>query len=188
MEDVTLLFDRQLDVGVPLAGSRLVPGMGPEGGLPLEAFLRLYAVDQSGKAVLIAGPADLAPLVTRVGSEEAAWRFLRLFTAPETHYLFQKDAYTIDLRVAAPGEAREVGTITPDDAARFGYQPPQMTFDGGEYTARRDLVHAAPAAQSKPATLVRRREALAEDGAYRLVDERDVGPIARTAVIVPAYE
>jgi hypothetical protein len=188
MDSITLLFEQEIDIGLPLSGYRLIPGYKGEAGLPLEAFLHLYAVNDAGERVLIAGPNDLSPLVERVSSEEAAWRFLRLFTAPATHYLFEKNTYVIDIRVREAGEEAAIGTISPEVARSVGYQPPQMRLEDDEYIAQRDLARVDAARPSGPATLLRRREALSQAGVYRFIEDRVVGEIERKNVYIPYYE
>ncbi|HSB70753.1 MAG TPA: hypothetical protein VLT62_15610 [Candidatus Methylomirabilis sp.] len=188
MEEVTLLFDQEIAIGLPLSGYRLVPGIRGRMGLPAEAFLELYAVSAEGEKTLIAGPADLSPLVGHIGSEDEAWRFLRLFTAPETHYFFQKAAYTTDLRVLSPGEPPAVSAISPALARQVGYQAPQIRLEGNEYVACRDLIRTGGTQRSAPVALLRRWEALSREGSYRLIEERVIGELESTQAIPPSYE
>lgn len=187
MQPVTLLFDQEIDIGLPLSGHHLIPGYQGQIGLPMEIYLQLYAVKGEERA-LIAGPNDLSRFVTQIDGEIAAWRFLRLFTAPETHFLFQKDVYTIDLEVSAPGAPLRAGAISPALAQRVGYQPPEMRREGPQYLARRDLVRADARNRSLPVTFFRRSEALAENGAYIFIDEQSLAELPRTDVIMPSYE
>jgi hypothetical protein len=121
---ITLLFTQELKLDLPLSGHRLIPGYGEKMGLPVEVYLRLYAVKNEEKT-LITGPSDLSRFVTRINSEETAWRFLRLFTAPETHFLFQKGTYTVELGILPPGLAGGTAMISPDLAVRVGYEAPE---------------------------------------------------------------
>jgi hypothetical protein len=187
MGDVVLFYDREIDLGIPLSGYRLIPGAPDSAGLPLEAFLQLYAVNNQGNQVLIATPADLSPFVTRIPDEAAAWRLLHLFTSPETHYLFQKDEYTLDLQVTTNGSVGP-GSISSELARSIGYTPAQIVHEGANYRATRDLVRASAVASPAPATIVRRRESLGEDGTYRLLEERAIAQVERYAVHVPSYE
>ena len=188
MEDITLLFDQELVIGLPLSGYRLVPGFRGRMGLPAEAFLVLYAVSAGGEKILIAGPEDLSRLVSHIGSEDEAWKFLRLFTAPETHYFFQKATYTTDLRVLSPGEPRGVSAISPEVARQVGYQAPQMRREGNEYVACRDLIRSGPAQASAPVVVLRRWEALSTEATYRLIEDRVIGEVEFTQAIPPSYE
>lgn len=187
MSDVVLFFDRAIDLGIPLSGYRLIPGAPDTAGLPLEAFLKLYAVDDQGKQILIAAPSDLSPLVQHIPDQAAAWRFLHLFTAPDTHYLFQKDEYTLDLRLATDGNEGP-GTISPELARSFGYDPPRMLHEGDKYQAVRYLVRARAVESPDPAVILRWRESLSEDGAYSLLEERVITQVERYLVHVPSYE
>jgi hypothetical protein len=186
MERVTLLFEQEINIDLPLAGRRLIPGYRGQFGLPVEIYLRLYAVKDEDKA-LIAGPDDLSRFVTHIVDENAAWRFLRLFTSPETHYLFQKEVFSVDLKVSA-GPKSEVGGISPNVARRIGYQPPEIKRETNEYVARRDLVRADAKNRQKQATALRRREALTDDGQYRFIEDKILADLSRTDVVMPSYE
>ena len=187
MDDVTLMPDQEVAIGLPLSGYRLIPGYQGMLGLPVEAYLRLYAVNDQGDRRLIADPGDVSPLVERIGSEEDAWRFLRLFTAPATHYLFQKQTSTVDLDAPAPGQPAGIGSISPEVARRIGYQPPEMRLENREYLATRMLVRASAGAGGG-ATVLRRREAVGVDGSYRLIADEEVAQLDRGEVVLPMYE
>jgi len=189
VERITLLFDQEIRIGLDLSGYRLIPGYSSGHiGLPMEIYLHLYAVRNEDKT-LIAGPDDLSRFVTRISSEDEAWRFLRLFTALSTHYLFQKRVYIIDLGVSlVSDQVVDSVVISPEVAERVGYKSPDMRRQDQEYIARRDLVCANPLNLSIPVSVLRRREALAEDGTYRFIEDQVIGEIERTEVPFPAYE
>lgn len=188
MEIVNLLFDRELTPGFSVPGYRLIPGYSGEVGLPFEAFLRLYAVKDETERVLISGPGDLSPLVGPIKNVEAAWSFLCLFTAPETHYLFQKDVYILDLTVARSDEDRALGEISAVIARKIGFQPPRIEMSNQEYVATRDLVRIDTRGLARSPVVLRRKEGLSASGAYRFIEERAIGEVERKDVTLPAYE
>ncbi len=187
MDEVKLLEDQEVKLRLPMSGYRLIPGYTGHLGLPVEIHLRLYAVKDQEKR-LIASPDDLSRIVTHIDDEDAAWRFLRLFTAPATHYLFQKGVYTIDLEVSSPGLQTGEGVISPEVAQRIGLQPAEMTRENRQYVASRDLVRANAMERGAPAEVLRRRETLSEGAAYRLIEDRVKGSIPRQDVTFPSYE
>jgi hypothetical protein len=188
MKRINLLFDQEIDIGIPLSGYRLIPGYSGEFGLPVEVFLHLYAVRDKVDVKLISQPGHLSPLIEHISSEDEAWRFLRLFTAPDTHYLFQKDIYSIDIGVSTPSEPPRIGMISWDLAQRVGFRPPEIRLVDQEYIACRDLVRANPIDLSAKVLVIRRCEALSVDGVYRFIEERKAGEIARKDLPFPAYE
>jgi hypothetical protein len=184
---INLLEDQEVQLGLPLSGYRLIPGYTGHLGLPVEIYLRLYAVKDQEKR-LIASPDDLSRIVTHIDDQDAAWRFLRLFTAPATHYLFQKGLYTIDLEVSSPGLQTGEGMISREVAQRIGFQPAEMTRENHQYVASRDLVRANAIERGALAEVLRRRETLSEGAAYCLIEDRVKGRIAREDVAFPSYE
>ncbi len=186
-QQITLLSDQEIHLDLPLSGYRLIPGYSGKVGLPFEIYLRLYAVKGDEKN-LIAGPPDLSRFVTSVADENAVWRFLRLFTFPDSHYLFQKDVYTIDLEVAPLASPTGVGMISPETAQRIGYEAREVKLEHDEYITGHDLMRAAPVNSSTAIEVLRRREALSRDGAYRFIEDRMKGEIGRQDVIFPSYE
>lgn len=186
-ERITLLPDQEINIDLPMSGHRLIPGYSGQIGLPLEIYLRLYAVKDEEKT-LIAAPGDLSRFVKRIDGEEAALRFLRLFTAPDTHYHFQRGNYTIDLDVGVPGSLHTAGTISPELAKRIDYQSPEIQLEKNEYLAERDLMRADSANRSEPVEVFRRREALSREGDYRFIEDKVKGEIRRQDVPFPSYE
>ena len=187
MENIGLLFDQEIDVGLPRSGYRLIPGYAGHLGLPVEVFLRLYAVKGDEKR-LIANPGDLSGIVTSIDDEDAAWRFLHLFTSPDTHYLFQKGAYTIDLALSPDGTVAGVGMISRDVNQQIGYRAPEMVLEDREYVSSRDLIRANSVDRSAFVDVIRRRESVSEGGRYRFIEDKAKGRIARSDVPFPSYE
>ena len=188
MQDVTLLDDREVKTGLHLSGFRLVPGYQGEVGLPLEAFLRFYAVNDEGKVLPINSPQDLSPLVSGVNSEEEARQFLLFFTSPETFYFFRTDTATVELRVGTPSAHAPAGTVTREAAERINYEPPQTRSEGDSWVAVRDLARASMTSPSARATAVRRRESVSRSGDYRLIGEETLGRIERDEISLPYFE
>src|SRR5262249_30840440 len=151
-------------------------------GLPVEAFLRLYAVDASGSARQIRNVAEIMSLVERVNSATEAVQLLQLETSPETHFLFP-DAHYLDVRVSAalerPGGLTEHGAI----AARHTPLVAVMCEDGFEVS--RDLVDISAPDQY---ALMRRREWVSPSGGYCLISETPVGSVPPAEILLPEYE
>ena len=188
MQDVTLLDDREVMTGLDLSGYRLVPGYQGEVGLPIEGFLRFYAVSNEGKVLPINSPQDLSPLVSGVNSEEEARQFLFFFTSADTFYFFRTDTAIVELRVGTPSPHAPAGTITREAADRINYEPPQMSSEGDLWVAVHDLARASVTSPSAGATAVRRRESVSRSGDYRLIGEEALGPIERDEISLPYFE
>jgi hypothetical protein len=182
LENVTLLYEREIDLGVDLAGYRLIPGFRGEVGLPLEAFLELFAV--RGAEIVPVTPERLPSLIERIEDEEDAWKVLRLFISPETHFLFKKDVYVLDL---VPDPSR-VGGIAPETAERIGYLEPEMRREDEKFVARRDVVQFEAGRPSPQPLALRWRESLSREGAYQLLDEQTIAELSPEEVTLPYYE
>jgi hypothetical protein len=141
MNDVTLLPNQEIRVVFPLRGIRLVPGVDGSGGLPMEAHTALYAVDDRDAPAPIRRPEDLAPFVAGVNTAEQAEDFVRLFTGPATHYLFQRGDFIVDATVLSPGDPPVLGGVAADVAATAGARPPLVTADGEALLLERDVLH-----------------------------------------------
>jgi len=187
MNNIALLPNERIDLDLPLSGYSLVPGYKGKIALPVELYLQLYAIKGEEK-ILIREPCDLSRIVAGIENEAAAWRFLRLFTASESHYLFQKGIYTIELMLAAPGRELGDGIISAEIADAIGYEPPEMRHEHETFTASRDLVRTDPLNPAKPMQMLRRREALSERGRYCFVEDILKGKIEQRNVVVPSYE
>jgi len=186
--NIVLMKDQIIDIDLPLGGHKLCPGyISGQSGLPMEIYLRLYVINDID-ALQLNNPEELSGFVSEINDEHSAWRFLRLFTALNTHYYFQKADYTIDLGVAETGSLLQSVILTPDAAKRAGYEPPRMIIEDDGYTASRDLIHADPAAVLSPATVIRRRESISGNAGYRFIEDSVKGEIGREHVAFPAYE
>jgi len=182
MGEVQLLFDLEIPIGAPLSGHRLVPGTEGSLGLPVEAFLRLYAVDAAGTPKRMRNLIDVLGLIEAVRSEEEAMELLRLETAPETHFLFPH-SHHIDARVCRALE--RIGDVTERGAAAAGYQAASCLALGEGFEATRDLIRLGP---SNPLAVVRRREHLSRTAQYRLIGDTTLGAIDRSEILLPEYE
>ena len=137
---------------------------------------------------LIMNPEDLSPFISHIDNDDQAWQVLRLFTDPTTHYLFQKEVYTIDLEVSMNGNMVGFGKISSEVAQRIGYCPPEIGVEDHKYISRRDLVRARAQYSSERAKIIRRREAISNDGTYNLIGEKMIGEVERGEVTLPSYE
>lgn len=188
MEHPVLLSGEAVNLPVALSGYRLIPGYVGRLSLPVELQLNLYAVKDQ-EVVPIRSPEDLSPLIECVPDANAAWSILRLFSATETHYLFQRDIYTLDLQVCSSGAARSTAEISPEVAARVGYEAPTMRIHGEAYHALRDVIQAeARGASGRGPVILRRRESLSKRGEYRFFEDTVKGYVTASDVFLPCYE
>ncbi len=176
------MFDQKLPIRAPLRGYELVPGAEGAVGLPLEAFLRLYAVDVSGNAVCMRSLQDVLPLVQRVRSQEEAIQLLCIETAPETHFLFPDSPY-LDVRVRSVLE--EPGDVVKQAAVAVGYRPPSVVADENGFDLTRDLIRTGKVGV---VDLVRRKEHLSMAAEYRLIEEIELGQLQNSDVLLEEYE
>lgn len=178
---IQLMFNLEIPVSASLSGYRLVPGTDRPLGLPVEGFLRLYAVDPSGTPRLIRTLLDVLTLVQEVRSEEEAAQLLCLDTAPQTHFLFP-EARCLDVRPCT--RLRQPGDVIERAAFAAGYRAPTCVADGDVFRMSRDLVRL----DGRPYVLVRRTEHLSRTAKYCLVGERALGVIDSSEVMLPQYE
>lgn len=179
---VQLMFERAISIDVPLSGHRLVPGIEGSFGLPVEAFLRLYAVDASGSARRMQSLVEVLALVEAVRSEKEALQLLQLETSPETHFLFPNCR---DLDVRLSRSLKKPGDLTERGAAAAGYRAPSCVAVAEGFDVCRDLVRIDPADSPM---LVRRKEHLSRTAEYHLVSETVIGSIERSEIVLPRYE
>lgn len=180
--------DQIININLPLCGYSLCPGYNSgQMGLPIEIYVSLYLFNDS-ESIAITGPDELSSFVSTIDDEDSAWRFLRLFTALNTHYYFQKDIYTIDLGVSGTDSVFGTVLLSEDVANEIGYKPPTILFEGGEYIAARDLIQADPTGSSVEASIIRRKESISKDAGYRFIEDQIKGSIERKYVSFPSYE
>jgi hypothetical protein len=184
MEPVTLFETREILVPFDIDDHRLIPGCAGELGEPLEAFLVLYAVAATG-TTQIATPADLSRITRAVRTEAQALAFVRLFTSPPTHFLFDKQQAVLDLVVASTSP-HKVGEVSLDVARRLGLPDVQTAAAAGAFTIERCLVRARAPADAR--CVVLRSERVFPDGRYELSSERVLGSLSPEEVAMPLYE
>ena len=184
MEPVTLFEERELKVGFDVAEYRLIPGCIGELGEPIEQFLHLYGVSPQDM-VRIATPVDLSRITRAVRSESEALEFVQLFTAPQTHYLFDQPRVLIDLTIADT-EPRGFGVIDRGLAQRLALRVPQVAAENGAFHIDRCLVGADPRGDVR--SVLVRSERVHRDGRYEIVSERVVATVGPEEVALPSYE
>jgi hypothetical protein len=177
-----ILIDREIKVKAPLSGYRLVLGTRGPAGLPIEAFLRLYAVAASGIVKPMNNILDILSLVQEIRSEEEAMELISITTAPDTHFLFPGSPY-LDLRICTALE--HAGDVIESSAIAAGYQHPACTAQGDGFDITRDLVRLDP---GDTCVLIRRSEHVSRSGTYNLVSEVPIGPIDCSDILLPDYE
>jgi hypothetical protein len=184
MEPVTLLETREILVPFDIGEYRLLPGCAGDLGEPLEAFLVLYAVSAAA-TTHIAGPTDLSRITRAVRSEAEALAFVRLFTSPRTHFLFDKRLATLDL-VIASADPPGPGVVSVDVAQRLSLPATRCVAAAGVFEIERCLVRAQSAVAARSVLL--RNEHVFPDGRYALMSERVLGSLTPDEVAMPLYE
>jgi hypothetical protein len=177
-----LLFDQTIPLTASLSGHRLVPGSEGALGLPVEAYLRLYAVSASGDVQQVHSLEEVLALVEEIRSEQEALQLLRLETAPETHFMFPTSHY-VDVRPRTTLE--QVGDVPARVLAAAGHLPPSSAADADGFTVIRDLVRVG---SGDDCTLVRRHERISRDAVYSLVSETPLGGIDCSEMLLPDCE
>ena len=173
-DEIWLLEDEPITVSFDTKGYAFYKGARGLLGTPVERFLRLVAVKGPEKVEL----PRVADLRGRVGlaSPDQALEFVRLFTSPETHYLFP-ESQVIEPRAArgdpGPGEYPE------EYGERLQLEPARARAEGETFVVERNLVDRA-------GTLLRATERVGQDGAYAL--ERTTTIDAGSPVTFPLYE
>jgi hypothetical protein len=183
MEPLTLFEKRAIDVPFDIGPYRLIPGCAGELGEPIEAFLELYAVSASHTR-RIATPNDLAAITEAVHSEDEALAFVRLFTSPQTHYLFEKRRVLIDVVVA--DEAAGFGVVRRVVAQRLGLPAGHVTRSVTGFDIQRCLVGGDSLTGSHPVLL--RSERVSTAGDYDWIDDRPLATLTSDEVTLPVYE
>jgi hypothetical protein len=184
MEPVTLFEEREIKVRFDLGGHRLIPGCSGVLGEPIEHFLELYAVS-ADHTVRISSPTDLARITRAVRSPAEALEFVRLFTSPRTHYLFDRERVSIDLVVAGT-DPRGFGVIGRELAQRLALPPDHVSSEAAAFRIDRCLVGAESPSAAR--TVLARSERVFHDGRYELVSEQAVASLGADEVTLPSYE
>jgi len=139
-------------------GWMLYEGLGDKVGAPMEAF---------AKAVAVRGP-DLRILPrssslrghVRIRSRAQALELVRLFTAPETRYLFEDSAF-LELTRAA-GEEQSVGELDRKTWDSLALRDPVVRDAERGFSVERFVV------DEEGTTVYRVVEVVGRDGAYRV--------------------
>lgn len=184
MEPVTLFETREILVPFDIGDYRLIPGCAGDLGEPVEAFLMLYAVT-AASTTHIAGPTDLSAITRAVRSEEEALAFVRLFTSPRSHFLFDKQQAILDL-VVAGSDTRRPGEVSGEVARRLSLPAVRCVQAAGAFEIERCLVRAQNAVTAR--TVLLRSERVFTDGGYVLASERVLGSLSPDEVAMPLYE
>ena len=174
-EDVELYDD--VVVGLDLGDSRLARGYCGELGLPIEAFLRLYAVRDRHVVARIDEPADLTSLVRAVSTADEALAFVRLFTNPSTIHLFGSAELILEVGPA---------DLEPHAVESFGVVGPRVGRQGNGFIVVRELVSAASVGARQ--RLIRRTETVSTSGEYRHVGDDELGELEPGTVCLPYVE
>ena len=184
MEPLTLFEMRAINVPFDTGAYRLIPGCAGELGEPIEAFLQLYAVS-TNRTTQIATPNDLAAITEAVRSEDEALAFVRLFTSPQTHYLFEKQRVLIDV-VVSDDDAAGFGVVRRAVAQRLAIPAVHVMRGVTGFDIQRCLVSADSHTESYPVLL--RSERVSTNGNYEWVEDRPLATLAADDVTLPVYE
>lgn len=183
-EDVQFLPSGEVGTVLDLGGRGLVKGYRGEFGLPVEAFLRLYVVEEEEAVALVDGPEVLSRFVAGIGNVAEAVAFLSVFTSPLTHYLFPSLGGLIELAVLPDPSARPA-CVSPERfrSARLRYGV--VREEAERVLTERNLV-GPPDGGSCP--VIRMTEAVARDGSYELLSREAAGELSPPEVGFPVYE
>lgn len=185
--DVTLMPERAIEVSPgELADCRLIPGCPGELGLPIEAFLRLYAVRDQRILGQITGPEDLTAFITAVRSAEHALGFVQLFTDPATVHLFPGQRLTIDVSLASDDGVAEPGALSPRRWRESGATAPRVEADSDGFRITRTVVSADAVGARRQ--LLRRVERVSSQGGYRHVGDTVIAELAPDEIRMPFAE
>jgi len=184
MDEVTLFEEREIEIHFDTGAYRLIPGCTGTLGEPLENFLDLYGVSPDA-VVRISTPEDLARITRAVRSPAEALEFVRVFTSPRTHYLFERRRVLIDL-TESDAAMRGFGVIDRALSQRLSLPAAHVVEGTGVFDVERCLVTAdSPAA---PRTVLLRNERVFRDGKYERVGERPIATLDADDVTLPFYE
>lgn len=173
-DDIWILEDQIIPVSFDTKGYTFYKGGKGIPGTPMEKFLQLVAVKGDDK-VLIPTIPDLKGRVV-IKSPEEALEFVRLFTAPDTHYLFR------DSRYIEPNLMSTTPTIveySDDYQKQMNLQPPETGREDSVFTIQRNLVTA-------PRRLIRARERVGADGEYSIVETQVIDE--HSPISYPLYQ
>jgi hypothetical protein len=163
----------------------LSTGTRGELGLPIEAFLRLYA-RKDDATVCLRRPTDFRKLDgIRIDTVEDALAFVRLFTSPRTFYLFETPC-AIDIDQQSDEECQGYGVLSPDVYCSLELAAPVVVQGPGHFTIARYVLSAAR--KGSAYEVMRLDEWVGADGGYRELNRTIIGRVAVGAVRVPMFE
>lgn len=126
-ENLPIWLDKEVTVSFETNGYKFYSGYYGEMGDPAEAFLKLIAVKDDQK-IILQSTTSLKGYVS-IKNEEEALEFVRLFTNPETHYLFE-DSDWIEIMHSNTdilGGELLPGMLLKSDFEKLGMFEPQVT-------------------------------------------------------------
>lgn len=183
---MTIFHNQEIKVSFGINEYQLMKGCQGVLGKPVEAFLNLYAVKGGKITKRISSPEDLSSIVSKIKNEREALEFVRLFTSPDRHYLFEKERGTIELSKIKDGEKRSVGTIFESRYNDLGLKEPSVVKKGNRFIMERNLVKFS--FLSKPRELVRIAQSVSTTGTYRLLNKEIITEVEPHDVLIPYYE
>lgn len=156
----------------------------PDGvvGTPKENFERLVLkVEKSGQEIPVRGPKDLYRYV-QIANAKAALQFVRLFTRPDSHYMFE-NVQRIELGSGGP----EVQTIPPTLAHELDLREPKVSQLENGYQIVRFLLR--PETATEPLAILRVTETVDARGRYERSEETvRAGKEKLSGVFYPVYQ
>jgi hypothetical protein len=155
-DDLRIFEDHAIPVSFDTRGYRFYRGVRGILHTPVEANLHLVYVKGREK-ILLLRVSDLEGRV-HIETPGQALEFVRLFSAPDTHYFFPDYPY---MEVRKGGEQTGPGEYTPSYAAKMNLAGPVTGREGGEFIVERNLL-------DRQSRLFRSRERVGPDGHYAL--------------------
>lgn len=163
----------------------LFTGIRGEGGLPIEAFLRLYA-RKDKVTVCVRQPTEFRNLDgIRLDSAEDALAFVHLFTDPETFYLFDSPG-AIDVNQASDKPEQWYGVIPQGLYHSLRLGPPVVIEGSGCFTVTRYVLSAERTGNAY--AVLRLEERVGRDGDYCVLSSAVIGMVPVGSVRVPMFE
>lgn len=174
-DQVQHLADEPIAVQFDTSGYEFYEGAAGPIGVPEEAFLQLVAV--RGDERLLVDDMETLESLVEIHSAEEALDYVRLLTAPETHYLFPFIRY-VEPMEADRGEPGP-GEFSADSPHVAELKDAEASRQGADFIIERNLV-------TEDHELVEVTERVSPQGEYTILEEVEVD--ARAPVRYPAYE
>ena len=173
-EQIWFLEDKPVRVSFDTKGYAFYQGGRGILGTPIEAYLRLIAV-KGGEKIEIPSVSDLKARVI-IESPTQALEFVRLFTSPETHYLFPEIPY---IEASEAEDLPGAGEYTKEYAERVKLEPATSKPEGNGFIVERNLADST-------GKLFRATESVGRDGDYALLRSMTIDE--HSPVIYPTYQ